>query len=148
MADTPSTPPEKNKKNRSFGAFLLFLTVLVAVLFIFRTEIGKSSKTLTQDQFEYYLVKGQVESQKMSGQNRITGRLKQMQRLGGGEEFQDFAVDYASLGSNEQRLRDLKAVPTYQPIKTAELLDGIEQRVYEPKSARVLPHPWRTRRPT
>ncbi|HTF91382.1 MAG TPA: ATP-dependent zinc metalloprotease FtsH [Planctomycetota bacterium] len=137
MADTPSTPPEKNKKNRSFGAFLLFLTVLVAVLFIFRTEIGRNSKTLTQDQFEYYLVKGQVESQKMSGQNRITGRLKQMQRLGG-DEFQDFAVDYASLGSNEQRLRDLKAVPTYQPIKTAELLDGIEQHVYEPKTARVL----------
>src|SRR6185503_19266505 len=112
-------PPEKNKKNRSFGAFLLFLTVLVAVLVIFNKELGRNAKTLTQDQYEYYLVKGQVESQKMSGQNRITGRLKNQQRLGD-VEFQEFTVDYSSLGPNEQRLREYKALPSYQAIKSAE----------------------------
>src|SRR5688572_27208437 len=99
MADTPSTPPDKTKKNRSFGAFLLFLTVLIAVLFIFRTDVMGNTKKLTQDQFEYYLVKGQVESQQMSGQNLITGKLKTTQRLGA-DEFKDFAVNYASLGAN------------------------------------------------
>jgi cell division protease FtsH len=147
MADTPSTPPDKNKKNRSFGAFLLFLTVLVAVLIIFNKEYGNHPKLLTQDQFEYYLVKGLVESQKMSGQNRITGRLKSRQRLGDSPEFDEFAVDYASLGPNEQRLREYKAVPSYQPIKTADLLDGIEQGVYSPKSARLVTSTYEPPRP-
>ncbi len=137
MADTPSTAPDKNKKNRSFGAFLLFLTVLVAVLFIFNKEIAKNSKTLTQDQYEYYLVKGQVESQKFSGQNRITGKLKTSQRLGDAD-FQEFEVSYASLGTIEQRLREFKAVPSCQTIKTAELLDGIEHGAYLAQSARLI----------
>ena len=139
MADTPPTPPDKSKKNRSFGAFLLFLTVLVAVLFIYGQEAWKSMEVLTQDQYEYYLVKGQVESQELSGINRIKGRLKTKQRLGS-KEFDLFEVDYANLGTgaNEQRLRELKAVSSYQTIKTADLLDGIAAGVYQPKTARLV----------
>ncbi|HUR26917.1 MAG TPA: ATP-dependent zinc metalloprotease FtsH [Planctomycetota bacterium] len=146
MADNPTTPPEKSKKNRSFGAFLLFLAVLVAVLFIFGNEFGKSTKVLTQDQFEYYLVKGQVESLKMSGQNRITGRLKTEQQLGQ-DKFVDYAVDYANLGENEKRLRELKASPAYQPVKTADLLEGIEHGVYTPQTARLITSTYEPPRP-
>ena len=137
MADTPPTPPDKSKKNRSFGAFLLFLTVLVAVLFIYGQEAWKSMEVLTQDQYEYYLVKGQVESQELSGQNHIKGRLKSPQKLGE-VEFREFKVEYASLGANEQRLREYKAVPSYQSIPTEEFLDGIARGVYQPQSARLI----------
>jgi len=137
MADTPSSPTDKNKKSRSFGAFLLFLTVLVAVLIIYGQDSWQSPHTLSQDQYEYYLVKGQVESQELSGQNHIRGRLKSPQKLGE-DEFREFKVEYASLGANEQRLREYKAVPSYQAIKTEELLDGIAQGVYQPQSARLI----------
>ena len=137
MADTPSNSTDKSKKSRSFGAFLLFLTVLVAVLIIYGQDSWQSPHTLSQDQYEYYLVKGQVESQELSGQNHIKGRLKSPQRLGE-DEFREFKVEYASLGANEQRLREYKAVPSYQAIKTEELLDGIAQGVYQPQSARLI----------
>ncbi len=138
MADTPTSPPDKNKKNRSFGAFLLFLTVLVAVLVIFGAESWKKTQVLTQDQYEYYLVKGQVGPQELSGQNRITGQLKTKQKLGGGKEFDLFEVEYASLGAIEKRLRENKALPSYQTIKTSELLGGIASGVYQPINARLI----------
>ncbi|MBK8179912.1 MAG: AAA family ATPase [Planctomycetes bacterium] len=137
MADTPPNASDKQKKNRSFGAFLLFLTVLVAVLLIYGQEAWKTYEKLTQDQYEYFLVKGQVESQELSGLNRIKGELRSPQRLAD-REFTLFEVDYANLATNEQRLREFKALPAFQAIKTAQLLAGIEAGIYQPQGARLL----------
>jgi cell division protease FtsH len=137
MADTTPTPPDKNKKNRSFGVFLLFLTVLVAVLMIYGKDGWRSPHDLTQDQYEYYLIKGQVEEQALSGQNQIKGTLKSPQRLGE-VEIREFKVEYASLGTSEQRLREYKAMPSPQAIKTEEFLAGVAQGVYQPQSARLI----------
>ena len=87
MAETPTSPPEKGRKNRSLGAFLLFLTVLLTILVIVGGDQWQPTKKLTQDQFEWHLHRGHVEVLNMQGENTIVGTFTEPLGEDGPEHF-------------------------------------------------------------
>ncbi len=129
MSDPKLTSPDKQKKNRSFGSFLLFLTVLVAILAYVSSREMRRPRELTQDQYLAELYLGNVDSQGFRGQNLVEGQLKSGER---------FSVRFAGLREREADLQELKAVRTYQPIQAEALLRGVSSGAYEPQLARVV----------
>jgi cell division protease FtsH len=138
MPDTPNPQPDKTRKNRSFGAFLLFLTVLVAVLIVYGRDQFQNPRELTQDQYGYFLHRGLVEEQKIQGASKITGTLKFPQTLGNGQEFKEFKVNFLGLSTVEETFRELKAQPGYTEISSDEFLAGLGDGVYAPQRATLL----------
>lgn len=135
MADIQNNPPTKGRKTRSLGAFLLFLTVLVAVLLVLGGEPWQPSVQLTQDQFEWQLYRGNVDTLEMRGQNTVQGQLKTPI---GPKEAARFTVDFASIEGLQQRYQELKAVPGYAPITPDALRLAVEGGWYEPDRVRFL----------
>jgi cell division protease FtsH len=138
MPEIPSPHTEKNRRSRSFGTFLLVLLVLLVVMAL----VGKNRYTppeeLTQDQFEWYLNKGDVVSLKFNGgekaTNLITGTFNKP-----GEGRHPFEVKYSSLdGDREQRFQQLKAIRSYRDIEASELLRGMAANVFHAREARLL----------
>jgi cell division protease FtsH len=134
----PQTPTPDKKKNRSFGAFLLFLTVLMVVLFWFGDKSLAGPTKLTQDQYEYLLLKGEVDQQTFRGSNLIRGSFKVKQTIGGKREVEAFEVSYAGLESKEREFRELKAIPKPDKVRREHLLEAIRDGWYIPSVARVL----------
>jgi cell division protease FtsH len=135
MADTPNSTPPKGRKTRSLGAFLLFLTVLVGVLLVLGGEPWQPSVQLTQDQFEWQLYRGNVDTLDMRGQNSVQGQLK---TAIGPKEAKHFTVEFASIEGLEQRYQALKAVPGWSPITPDALLQAVEGGWYKPEEVRLL----------
>jgi cell division protease FtsH len=145
MADSPSPQGDKTKKNRSFGAFLLFLTVLVAVLLLYGNDALQHNRELTQDQYEYFLNRGLIDKQVLRGPNLIEGTLRTPQKLAG-EDFENFKVSFASLGQGEleTRYRELKAMPEPKRISSEVLLAAVADGTYRPQEARLITSTYET----
>jgi len=124
---------DKQKKTRSLGAFLLFLTVLVAILIVLGRQSASNTVSLTQDQFEYRLYRGEIDTVNISANNQIDGRLRNDAKY---YEVQVAGLDRDSDQAN--RYRALKAVPAPTPIKSEELLAAISEGVYHPEWVRTL----------
>jgi cell division protease FtsH len=138
MPETQTPSPDKSKKNRSFGAFLLFLTVLVVVLFLYGDDRFAQPAQLTQDQYEYFLYRGLVDQQTFRGENEIKGQFKSQQTIAGKKDVRVFEVSFAGLAENERLYRDLKANPGYQGVEATALLEAIELGWYRPELARSI----------
>jgi cell division protease FtsH len=135
MAENPTPNQDKGRKSRSFGAFLLFLTVLVAILIVLGGEPWQPTVKLTQDQFEWQLYTGNVDTLDMQGENTIVGELRRPVEESGATRFQ---VSFPSLGDRAGRYLQLKAVPGYEPITWPDLVAAVEGGWYEPELVRLL----------
>ena len=125
----PKTPPnEKTRKTRSFGSYALFLFVLIAIFIFFGGQKFRTHIELTQDQYKYKLYTGEIDSQEFKGANTIEGQLK-----GSGDLF---TVNFAGLQSEEGLFQQLKATPTYRPIRPQALTQAIDGGWYQPTFAR------------
>ena len=71
MAENQPPDADKTRRSRSFGSFLLFLLVLIAILFAVGGKLKKPTE-LTQDQFEWYLHRG-ARCHRRRGTNRVAG---------------------------------------------------------------------------
>ncbi len=133
MAENTTPHPDKARKNRSLGAFLLFLTVLLAVLVVVGGDRWQSSRKLTQDQFEWLLYRGQIDTL-VQGESRIEGRFREPDTGG----FERFTVSFGSLGDKGNLYRELKAVPGYRQIGFEDLRQAVSGGWYKPELARLL----------
>mgnify|MGYP001164236130 CR=1 FL=1 len=125
--------PDKQKKSRSVGAFLLVLTVLIAILFALGREGSANTKTLSQDQFLYALHRGDIESLEVKP-SEIVGRLRgrnERYEVASGGPNKDGAEQY-------EQYRALAAVRSYAKIDANDLLAAVDAGLYTPTLARKL----------
>jgi hypothetical protein len=120
---------DRPKKTRSFGSFLLFLTILVAILLVIGKQSLSRVKEYTQDQYYWELYKGEVEQQEFKGPNRIDGRL----RNGVG-----FRVQFADVAQREEELRELAATQIQHEVEPEALLAGLAAGDYQAQRARLV----------
>ena len=134
MTESQTPQPDKNRKGRSFGAFLLFLTILVVILIAVGGDNIRPRVELTQDQYEWYLYQGLVDTQRFKGENLIEGSL----RNGAHPRGEFFKVSFAGLEEKESRYREVKAVREYKPVTEQALLEAVEGGFYRPQLVRSL----------
>jgi len=132
MPETPAPGPEKGRKNRSLGAFILFLTVLVAILFAVGGDQFNAYKELTQEQYQWYLYQGRIDSQTMRGDNLIEGKFTSP--VDGKDQFK---VQFAGLDASAADFRKLKA-RHYRPITQEALEAAVAGGWYKPIEVRSV----------
>jgi cell division protease FtsH len=120
---------DKTRKTRSFGSFALILFVLVAVFLVWGGQQFQPRVELTQDQFEWHLYGGEVDSQEFVGANVIEGTLS---------DTRAFTVRFADLGAREADFREIKAAQNIHAIRASELQRALDGGWYQPVSARHL----------
>ena len=136
MPENAPPDPEKNRRSRSFGSFLLVLLVLLVVLALLGND-RLTDNALSQDQYEWYLNRGDVVQQEFKGTDQGTNLIEGVYRSAG--QKTKFKVHYSSLDDGrEARFRELKGIRDYRDIRQGQLLSGIEKGDLVPSSARFL----------
>jgi len=126
----PKTPQnDKSRKARSFGSYALFVLVLVAILLTYTGRRWNQTLDWTQDQYEYALYTGAIDSQSVVGTNDIEG----VQRDG-----TQFKVRIPNLAERASRYQQIKAQVAPQHVGTQALLQAMEGGWYSPQVARVI----------
>ncbi|MCZ6596391.1 MAG: AAA family ATPase, partial [Planctomycetota bacterium] len=138
MSEPTKTDPEKTRRKRSFGSFLLFLVVLVVILLIVGKDTINKPKELTQDQFEWELHNGNVVNLEFVGSEQGTNLVEGSYKKAREREPVKFKARYASLEDKEDLFQTLNAIPDYQEIAPQSLVQGIEQGWFTPIAARSL----------
>jgi len=127
MPENREPVPEKGRKNRSLGAFLLFLTVLVAILIAVGNDQFRQSKALTQDQYQWYLYQGRIATQTIRGDNLIEGTFTSPV-----DDKLFFKVNFADAAQREEVFSQLKATQ-HRPVTPEGLREAIEGGWYRPR---------------
>jgi cell division protease FtsH len=135
MSEQPNTDPEKGRRSRSFGSFLVVLVVLLLVLFAIGGEPFKHIEELSQDSYEWFLNKGDVLVQDYKGTEQGTNKIEGLYQSPSGPVA--FEVRYASLEGREERFRELLS-RDYVPTSAAAFKSSVEQGIYTPIEARSL----------
>ena len=132
----PAPDSEKSRRSRSFGSFLIVLVVLLLVLAVVGNDPFEPKLKLSQDQYEWYLNKGDILSQEFKGSEQGTNLIKGKLRSPDKGEV-TFEVRYASLEGREERFRDLKS-RNYVTMRASAFEDAVQQGRYVPIEARSL----------
>ncbi|MSR61407.1 MAG: ATP-dependent zinc metalloprotease FtsH [Planctomycetes bacterium] len=139
MSEQPTSDPDKSRRSRSFGSFLIVLVVLLLVLAVVGNDPFETKVDLSQDQFQWLLNKGDILTQEYkgteAGTNLIRGKCRLADTQGG--DAVTYEVRYASLGEREERFRELMS-RDYVTTSAAAFRNGIEQGQYVPLEARSL----------
>ena len=131
MPDPKNTPNDKTRKTKSFGPYALFLFVLVVIMIgVGGKSVFKTRIELTQDQFEDYLYKGEIDNLEFKGTNLIEGKFK------GRDE--NFSVRYTDLSREEDKFKELAAIWAYRKIAARDLTAAVQGGWYLPTSARQI----------
>jgi len=135
MSEAQNPDPEKARKSRSLGSFLLFLLVLFVVIAIVGNDTIRRPVQLSQDEYLWHLHSGRIVSQEFRGSgdssNVIEGRYNPLPQ---GEES-DFSTTFTDVKDKEEQFRQLKAIVP-QTARPAPLLRAIEDGWYIPTGAR------------
>ncbi|MCY3002187.1 MAG: ATP-dependent zinc metalloprotease FtsH [Planctomycetota bacterium] len=123
---------DKQKKSRSLGAFVLFLTVLASILFALGRQNAGSTRVLTKDQFEYHLYRGDVDTVEISPSG-VAGRLR-----AGAKPYEALISGLDRDPSLASLYQQLKAIPDIKSIDSAELAAAVAAGVYRPEQVRKL----------
>ena len=132
--ESQQTPdPEKVKKTRSFGSFLLFLFVLIVVVAYIGSEQLAAPKELTQDDYLWYLYSGRIEKQEFrgteNGSTLITGTFSPDRA---GEQPRLFEARFADVGANADRFRELQAADSPLEISYEDFFEAVDGGWYVP----------------
>ncbi|MFT4539671.1 MAG: cell division protease FtsH [Planctomycetota bacterium] len=131
MSETPNPPGDKVRRNRPFGPFLLFLTILIVVLALFGSDQLGRREQLTQDQFEAKLYTGQIDKLEFKGSSEIEGTLKSPADA-------RFQVSFSNHESRQEHYQQLNAVYKYREITEAQLQTAVVGQWYRPQLYRHL----------
>jgi len=130
MPDPKTPTPEKPQRSRSYGSFLLFLTILVAILFV----VGKGSlgneDVLTQDEYLLCLYRGEIEQQEIKGANRIEGVLRRSGK--------HFRTQFSNVALLEEKIQQLGAVPRYERVTEENFRRAVKEGYYSPEKLRLI----------
>jgi len=138
MSDQPTPDSEKNRRTRSFGSFFIVLVVLLLVLAVIGNETFPTRTTLSQDEFEWALNKGDVVVLEFQGTEQGTNLIRGQYRDPETLKLASFEVRYADLKEREKRFRDLKS-RVYEPsMRAAAFVHYVEQGTLVPSEARLL----------
>ncbi|MEW6071124.1 MAG: ATP-dependent zinc metalloprotease FtsH [Planctomycetota bacterium] len=137
MADSQSSDPEKSRRTRSFGSFLMVLLVLVVILMFVGNEKLSPPDVLTQDQYEWYLHRGRIVEQKFRGTEQGTNLVEGIYKKDD-QGNREFEVRYSELAGKEERFRELKGIISYALIPADLLARGIEAGIFVPVEAYAL----------
>ncbi|MFT7484484.1 MAG: cell division protease FtsH [Candidatus Paceibacteria bacterium] len=129
MPESKMPDKEKQPRNRSYGSFLLFLSILVVILFVVGRSSFPNQKDLTQDEYLAMLYTGRVQQQEIKGTNRIAGRLSN-------GEF--FVTRFTDLASHEKNFQQLKAIPRYEKVTEARFRQAVTDGDYAPQLLRLI----------
>jgi cell division protease FtsH len=132
MPDPKLPNQEKPSRNRSYGSFLLFLFILVAILVLVGRNTFNDRKELTQDEYLLALYTGKVEQQEIKGGNRVEGR---MSPDGNVDKFVTYFSDVAGL---EREIQQLKAIPRYERVDEPRFRRAVEEGDYAPQLLRQV----------
>ena len=138
MPDNSSLDPEKNRRSRSLGSFLLVLLVLLVVLAVVGNDRFLPDDELSQDRYEWHLNLGDIVTQEIKGTEQGSNLITGTYRKPGAPNKTPFEVRYTSLADKEERFRELKGVLRYVDIAPRTFLDGLERGLIEPVEARSL----------
>ena len=136
MSEQPTPDSEKNRRSRSFGSFFIVLVVLLLVVAVVGNETFEQKDTLSQDQFEWALNKGDVLLLEYQGNEQGTNLIRGQYKKSG--KPTTFEVRYADLKEREERFRDLKSRLYEDPMSAATFRHGVEQGTIVPRDARLL----------
>ena len=138
MSDQPTPDSEKNRRSRSFGSFFIVLVVLLLVLAVIGNETFPTRTTLSQDEFEWALNKGDVVVMEFQGTEQGTNLIRGQYRDPETLKLSAFEVRYADLKDREKRFRDLKS-RVYEPsMRATAFVHHVEQGTLVPSEARLL----------
>jgi cell division protease FtsH len=129
MPDPSQTPaPEKGRRSRSFGSFLLVLLVLLVVLAVYGNgNPFQRIDELSQDLYEWNLHQGNVVTQTFVGTDQGTHLIEgKYRKAEAGGALREFKVRYANLADREALFRELKGIREYQHISAKDLRRCIE----------------------
>ena len=160
--ETRKSGSDKQRQNRSFGSFLVFLFVLIIILVVIGGEQVRQPRELTQDQYLYRLYVGDIVTQEFRGTPEKSTRIEGEFRPQGSSGTEPFAVEFGAGVENESLFRELKARKKdwiewdklvlgieggwYQPVRAQSLTTTLERRDppppgREPGSAQEAPEP-------
>jgi cell division protease FtsH len=128
---------DKQRQNRSFGSFLVFLFVLIIILVVIGGEQVRQPRELTQDQYLYRLYVGDIVTQEFRGTPEKSTRIEGEFRPQGSTGTEPFAVEFGAGVENESLFRELKARKK-DWIEWDKLVLGIEGGWYQPLRAQSL----------
>ena len=138
MSDQPTPDAEKNRRSRSFGSFFIVLVVLLLVLAVIGNKTFPTRTTLSQDEFEWALNKGDVLSMVFQGTEQGTNLIRGQYRDPDTHKVTPFEVRYSDLKEREERFRELKS-RVYEPtLSAAAFKHRVEQGALVPLEARLL----------
>jgi cell division protease FtsH len=135
MAEPTRKPePDKTKKARSLGSFLLFFFVLLVILaYVSQMRQGREAQELSHDQFLWHLYLGEVESLTIldegTRKNEIQGRF---------DGDKPFVVRLSDTAKDAGLFRAVKAERHDRSVRDAELLLALESGWCRPVAARIL----------
>ncbi|MEQ1894011.1 MAG: hypothetical protein ABL998_15830, partial [Planctomycetota bacterium] len=136
MSEQPTPDNEKNRRSRSFGSFFIVLVVLLLVVAVVGNGTFEQKDTLSQDQFEWALNKGDVRLLEYQGNEQGTNLIRGQYLKSG--KATTFEVRYADLKGREEEFRDLNS-RRYEPLMSAAAFrHAVEQGTLVPKDARLL----------
>ncbi len=138
MSDKTSPDPEKNRRSRSFGSFLLVVLVVLAVFAIVGSDRISPPDPLSQDQYEWNLHQGKITQQTFKGTDQGTNLVEGKYKKPGESSEVPFEVHYSTLDGREERFRELKGIREYRDISARDLLQGLEAGWIAPVRARAL----------
>jgi len=134
----PVPDPDKTRRSRSFGSFLLVLLVLLVILAMVGGEKWQPLDRLSQDQYEWHLNAGSVVTQEFrgteKGTNLIEGKYRKLDRA----ELSRFRVSFSTLEGREERFQELKGIRDYRHLSPEKLAEMVAAAVVQPIEARSL----------
>jgi cell division protease FtsH len=129
MSESKMPNQEKQPRNRSYGSFLLFLSLLVAILFVVGRGSLADQAELSQDEYLHQLYTGKIAQQEIRGTNRVVGRLT---------DGKEFGTNFTDVGAMERELQQLKAIPRYEPVNEKRFREAVASNDYSPLLLRLV----------
>ncbi len=134
MSEPKMPNQEKQPRSRSYGSFLLFLSILVVILFLVGRNSFPDQAEFTQDEYFHNLYTGRIEQQEVKGANKVIGRLYSSDP----SQQRRFSVSFSDVAVLQKELQQLKAIPKYEPITEARFRNAVKQGDYSPLMLRLI----------
>ncbi|MFT7679754.1 MAG: cell division protease FtsH [Planctomycetota bacterium] len=131
MPESPTPQGDRDRRQRPFGPFFLFLTILVVVLVAFGSSHLQRPRKMTQDEFWWSLYTGRIENVEIKGSNEVIGVLS------GGEKL-PFHVSFAHLEGLESHIQQINAEPRPRRIPAEAFAMARERKLFQPELVRHL----------
>ena len=114
----PAVPPKRSR----FGSLVLLGTILLLIFLVLNETNQKPQTELTQDRFEYSLLRGDIKKLEFHGPSRVTGEYWPEDNS---TKPVAFTASFHDLTDQATRIQQLAAAPRPKPATMSEFLDKV-----------------------